>query len=96
MYYCMNKLSLIFFPEMKWSELLYVLVSYYSRKTYRNGHLLVLFVPYLCSFGGTVPVSVVTEIIKHGIAWHLPHDKSVPVLHTLCNHSWCKHRHVDV
>ena len=51
MYYCMNKLSLIFFPEIKRSELLYMIVSYYLRKTYCNGHLLVLFVQYLWSFG---------------------------------------------
>ena len=96
MYYCMNKLSLIFFPEIKRSELLYMIVSYYLRKTYCNGHLLVLFVQYLQSFWGTVPVSVVSEIIKYGIAWHLRHANSVPGLCTRCNHSWCKHRYVDV
>ena len=73
-----------------------MIVSYYLRKTFCNGHLLVLFVQYLLSFWGTVPVSVVSEIIKYGITWHLPQAKSVPGLCTQCNHSWCKHRHVDL
>ena len=68
MYYSVNKLSLIFFSEMKRSELLYVVVGYHLLRTYCNGHLLFLFTQHLCSFWGTVPVVVVSEMIEYGIA----------------------------
>lgn len=58
MYYCMNKLSLIFFPEIKRSELLYMIVSYYLGRPTIMGICLILFVSISVPFWRTVHISV--------------------------------------
>lgn len=89
-----SKLLLILLPEIyRWEQLCVIRTAIYWTSTVTAP---LVFAQHLYSFWRIVPISIVSEIIKCASAQHMAQAESVPILHSLCNCSWCGHSHVEM